>query len=58
VLLAIMAAVNLLFVTRANAVDARRVLTVARAVGITPNEASAALASIRGAAGVSRWWSV
>jgi putative ABC transport system permease protein len=43
VLLAIMAAVNLLFVTRANAVDARRVLTVARAVGITPNEASAAL---------------
>ncbi len=41
-LLAVMAAVNLLFVTRASAVDARRVLAVARAVGVTPTEAAAA----------------
>ena len=43
VLLAIMAAVNLLFVTRASAVESRRVLAVARAVGVTPAEAAAAL---------------
>jgi hypothetical protein len=42
-LLAVMAAVNLVFVTRANAVDARRVLAVARAVGVTPIEAAAAV---------------
>jgi ABC-type lipoprotein release transport system permease subunit len=42
-LLAVMAAVNLLFVTRTSAVDARRVLAVARAVGVTPNKAAAAL---------------
>jgi putative ABC transport system permease protein len=42
-LLAVMAAVNLLFVTRASAVDTRRVLAVARAVGVTPTEAAAAL---------------
>jgi putative ABC transport system permease protein len=42
-LLAIMAAVNLLFVTRASAVDARRVIAVARAVGVTPTEAAAAV---------------
>ncbi len=42
-LLVIMAAVNLIFVTRASAVDARRVLAVARAVGVTPAEAAAAV---------------
>ena len=41
-LLAVMAAVNLLFVTRASAVDARRVLAVARAVGVTPTQAAIA----------------
>ena len=41
-LLAVMAAVNLLFVTRASAVDARRPLAVARAVGVTPTETAAA----------------
>ena len=43
-LLAIMAAINLLFVTRTSAVDARRVLALARAVGVTPTEAAAAVA--------------
>jgi putative ABC transport system permease protein len=42
-LLALMAAVNLVFVTRASAVDSRRVLAVARALGITPGEGAAAL---------------
>jgi putative ABC transport system permease protein len=41
-LLATMAAVNLLFVARASAVDARRVLAVARAVGVTPTQAALA----------------
>jgi putative ABC transport system permease protein len=39
-----MAAVNLLFVTRAGAVDARRVLAVARTVGVTPTTAALAFA--------------
>ena len=39
-----MAAVNLLFVTRASAVDARRVLAVARALGASPTEAAPARA--------------
>jgi putative ABC transport system permease protein len=43
-LLAVMAAVNLLFVTRAGAVDARRVLAVARTVGVTPTTAALAFA--------------
>jgi putative ABC transport system permease protein len=42
-LLAVMAAVNLLFVTRASAVDARRLLALARAVGISPFQAAAAV---------------
>ena len=42
-LLGVMAAVNLLFVTRASTVDARRMLAVARAVGVTPTEAGAAV---------------
>jgi ABC-type lipoprotein release transport system permease subunit len=42
-LLAVMAAVNLLFVTRASAVDARRMLALARAVGISPSQAAAAV---------------
>ncbi len=42
-LLAVMTAVNVLFVTRSSAVDARRVLAVARAVGVTPTEAAAAV---------------
>jgi putative ABC transport system permease protein len=44
VLLVVMAGVNLVFVTRACAVDARRVLAVVRAVGATPGEAAAGLA--------------
>ncbi len=43
-LLALMAAVNLVFVTRASAVDARRSLAVARALGVSPAEAATALA--------------
>ena len=42
-LLAVMAAVNLVFVTRASAVDARRVLAVARTLGVSPNEAALGL---------------
>lgn len=42
-LLALMAAVNLVFVTRAGAVDARRVLAVARTLGASPTEAGVAL---------------
>jgi putative ABC transport system permease protein len=42
-LLAIMAAVNLVFVTRASAVDSRRSLAVARALGVSPTEAAASL---------------
>jgi putative ABC transport system permease protein len=42
-LLAVMAAVNLVFVTRASAVDARRMLAVARTLGVTPAEAASAL---------------
>ena len=42
-LLAVMAAVNLVFVTRASAVDARRVLAVARTLGASPAEAAAGL---------------
>ena len=45
VLLAVMAAVNLVFVTRASAVDARKVLAVARTLGISPTEAAGALAA-------------
>jgi ABC-type lipoprotein release transport system permease subunit len=43
VLLALMAAINLVFITRANAVDARVVLAVTRAVGASPGEAAAGL---------------
>jgi putative ABC transport system permease protein len=43
VLLTVMATVNLLFVTRANAVDARGVLAVVRALGVSPAEAAAAI---------------
>jgi putative ABC transport system permease protein len=43
-LLAAMAAVNLLFVTRASVVDARRMLAITRALGVTPVQAAAALA--------------
>jgi ABC-type lipoprotein release transport system permease subunit len=43
-LLAVMAAVNLVFVTRASAVDARRTLAVARTLGVSPTEAAAGLA--------------
>ncbi|MGA8245611.1 MAG: FtsX-like permease family protein, partial [Nocardioides sp.] len=43
-LLAVMAAVNLLFVTRASAVDARRMLAVARTLGVSPGEAAVGLA--------------
>lgn len=42
-LLAVMAAVNLVFVTRASAVDARRMLAVTRALGISPTQAAAGL---------------
>ena len=42
-LLGVMAVINLLFVTRASTVDARRMLAVARAVGVTPTEAGAAV---------------
>jgi putative ABC transport system permease protein len=42
-LLAVMAAVNLVFVTRASAVDARRVLAVARTLGASPAEAAVGL---------------
>jgi putative ABC transport system permease protein len=42
-LLATLAAVNLLFVTRASAADARRPLAVVRALGVTPAEAVVAL---------------
>ena len=45
VLLAAMAAVNLVFVTRASATDARRVLAVARTLGASPAEAPRASAS-------------
>jgi putative ABC transport system permease protein len=43
VLLAVMAAVNLVFVTRASAVDARRTLAVSRTLGVSPAEAAAGL---------------
>ena len=43
VLLAIMSAVNLVFVTRANAVDARHMLAVARTLGATPGQTAAGL---------------
>jgi putative ABC transport system permease protein len=43
VLLAVMAAVNLVFVTRASAFDARRTLAVARTLGVSPAESAAAL---------------
>jgi ABC-type lipoprotein release transport system permease subunit len=42
-LLAVMAAVNLVFVTRASAVDARRMLAVARTLGVSPTQAAAGL---------------
>jgi ABC-type lipoprotein release transport system permease subunit len=42
-LLALMAAVNLVFVTRASAFDARRTLAVARTLGVSPGESAAAL---------------
>ena len=42
-LLVVMAAVNLIFVTRASAFDARRALAVARALGVSPAESSIAL---------------
>ena len=42
-LLAIMSAVNLIFVTRANAVDARHMLAVARTLGATPGQTAAGL---------------
>ncbi len=42
-LLAVMAAVNLVFVTRASAVDARRMLAVARTLGVSPNQAAVGL---------------
>jgi putative ABC transport system permease protein len=42
-LLAVMAAVNLVFVTRASAIDARRVLAVARTLGASPAEAAVGL---------------
>jgi ABC-type lipoprotein release transport system permease subunit len=42
-LLAVMAAVNLVFVTRASAADARRMLAVARTLGVSPNEAAVGL---------------
>lgn len=42
-LLAVMAAVNLIFVTRASAVDARRMLAVARTLGVSPTQAAAGL---------------
>jgi putative ABC transport system permease protein len=42
-LLALMAAVNLVFVTRASALDARRVLAVARTLGVSPGEAAVGL---------------
>jgi putative ABC transport system permease protein len=43
VLLAIMAAVNLVFVTRAAATDARLMLAVVRALGASPDEAAVSL---------------
>jgi ABC-type lipoprotein release transport system permease subunit len=43
VLMAVMAAVNLLFIARAGAVDARPVLAVARTVGVTPTQAAVSL---------------
>lgn len=43
ILLAVMAGVNLVFVTRASAVDARRVLALARTLGVTPSQAATAL---------------
>ncbi len=43
VLIAAMAAVNLIFVTRASAFDARRTLAVARALGVSSGESAAAL---------------
>jgi putative ABC transport system permease protein len=43
VLLTVMAAVNLVFVTRASAIDARQVLAVARTLGTSPAEATSAL---------------
>ena len=42
-LLAAMVRVNLVFVTRSSAVDARRVLAVARTLGVSPTEAAVAL---------------
>jgi putative ABC transport system permease protein len=42
-LLAVMAAVNLVFVTRLSAVDARRVLAVARVLGTSPAETAVGL---------------
>ncbi len=42
-LLAVMAGVNLVFVTRASAADARHTLAVARTLGVSPAESSAAL---------------
>ncbi len=42
-LLAVMAAVNLVFVTRASAVDARHTLAVARTLGASPTESATAL---------------
>jgi putative ABC transport system permease protein len=44
VLLAIMAAVNLVFVARATAVDSRVMLAVMRALGATPGESAGAMA--------------
>jgi ABC-type lipoprotein release transport system permease subunit len=43
VLLAVMASVNLVFVTRASAIDARRTLAVARTLGASPAEAAGGL---------------
>ena len=42
-LLAVMAAVNLVFVTRASAADARHTLAVARTLGVSPAESATAL---------------
>jgi putative ABC transport system permease protein len=43
VLLVVMASVNLLFVTRASAVDARQVIAIARTLGASPADAAIAL---------------
>jgi putative ABC transport system permease protein len=44
VVLAVMAAINALFITRATVLDGRRTLTVARALGATPEEVGIGIA--------------